>query len=460
MSEKRAQAKRAVVEEFGQAYLGDERLSERLEAIARGAVMQPSKSLPQQSGSEAALLGAYRFLKNLKVTPEAILSPHIMSTVERCATRGRVIVAHDTTDVSFEGREEFGPLSGDKRGFRAHFALAISVEENREPLGVLHLETIVREDEPGDRKKGSKKVPSESLRWNRAAAATHDLLGGIEAIHVFDSEADIYALMAEMAARGQHFVVRACHDRRTDDGSVSELLKGADARTQRSVKISARKKNKGEKGRKRHPARAAREATLEISTTTMLLRANVRTPKGTPETLELNLVRVLEVDAPDGETPVEWWLWTNLPIRTREEVLAIVDAYRGRWVIEEYFKALKEGCALEKRQLESPKTMFNALAIFAPIAWTLLRLRSLARSAGDQPQQSLSKAQLICLRFLLLHLQKYQLPPDPTEQQTLTAIARLGGHITSNGEPGWQVLGRGLDTVHIAELGYAATKNT
>ena len=36
---------------------------------------------------------------------------------------------------------------------------------------------------------------------------------------------------------------------------------------------------------------------------------------------------------------------TTEPIDTVEQVLRIVDWYRARWVIEEFFKALKTGCA-------------------------------------------------------------------------------------------------------------------
>lgn len=63
----------------------------------------------------------------------------------------------------------------------------------------------------------------------------------------------------------------------------------------------------------------------------------------------------------------------------------VVDIYRMRWLIEEYFKALKTGCAIEKRQLESKHALVNALAVLIPIAWRLLRLRALARENASAP---------------------------------------------------------------------------
>src|SRR6185295_1193455 len=90
-----------------------------------------------------------------------------------------------------------------------------------------------------------------------------------------------------------------------------------------------------------------------------------------------------------NRTPIveglQWFLLTDLPIATSEEIAFAVDCYRARWTIEEYFKALKTGCQYEKRQLESAHSLLNALAVLAPVAWRLLLLRYLARHAPDRP---------------------------------------------------------------------------
>jgi hypothetical protein len=356
-------------------------LSERLQTTAGAVVRLPEKSLPQQSGNAAARKATYRFLGSERATPEQILAPHVAATVARCRERKRVLVAHDTTEFAFAGREQLGYLSGTMRGFIAHFALAIAFEKNREPLGVLHVEPIVRDGGPKRGKRTKRGVPkNESLRWNRTATASHLLLGEIVAIHVYDREADDYSMMAELVGRGQQFVVRASQDRSTEEGMLSELLEGAKVQAHRTVMLSKRGQRSSARAEKRHPARSGREAKLQISSRSVTLRANFQTPRGRPSTLRLKLVRVFEVDVPEGEPAVGWRLWTALSIANREDLLQILDAYRARWVIEEYFKALKTGCAYEKRQLESRQSLLNALAIFAPVAWLLLRLRRLARS--------------------------------------------------------------------------------
>ena len=45
--------------------------------------------------------------------------------------------------------------------------------------------------------------------------------------------------------------------------------------------------------------------------------------------------------------------------------------------------------------------------------------------------------------------------PNATIRDAMLAIAALGGHIKNNGDPGWQVLGRGYEDLLILEQGAA-----
>ncbi len=101
--------------------------------------------------------------------------------------------------------------------------------------------------------------------------------------------------------------------------------------------------------------------------------------------LRLNVIHVFERRPPRDEPAVEWFLLTNLPIDSPEAIAFAVDCYRGRWVIEEFFKALKTGCQYERRQLESAHSLLNALAILAPVAWRLLLRRHLAQTDERAP---------------------------------------------------------------------------
>ena len=171
-----------------------------------------------------------------------------------------------------------------------------------------------------------------------------------------------------------------------------------------------------------------------------------------PRWLSVNVVEVYEVAPPRGAEPINWILATTEPIDTIDDIHTVVLLYGARWLIEEYFKALKTGCAIGTRQLESYDAMINLLAILAPIAWQMLALRDWARRVPDAPASVvLSPTQLQVLR----HCGNVTLPPNPTVRQALFALAAMGGHHISR-EPGWLVLGRGMEKLLTLEAGWSA----
>jgi IS4 transposase len=450
-------------EEFSAADFGDARLSRRLIRVAAQAEVAPERSLPKSMGGDAELEATYRFLSNEKVTPEQILAPHVRMTETRCRTAARVVAAHDTSEFAFSGdREGLGRINETGQGFFGHFTLAIDGQDGG-PLGVIGLETFVRLDAP-HRKQGrhTERRPErdrESRRWwSQVEHAQQTLQGHPHLIHVMDREADDYTLFARMVGSGIRFVVRLRFDRRLSSEqaelcNISDALTGLEVRFTRNVQLSARLARSGKRPDDAHPSRAARSAKLVVTATRVTIRCPNPAPNTEfplPATLALSVVHVREVDAPDGCEPVDWRLITSEPIETNEQIEAVIDDYRKRWLIEEYFKALKTGCAIERRQLTSAHALLNALAIFVPIAWSLLRLRHLTRCAPTAP----AKAALTPLQIMLLQQhEKIRMKPDATARDALLAIAKLGGHLKRNGEPGWIVLGRGFDDLLLLELG-------
>jgi hypothetical protein len=434
--------------------LGDARLDRRVVEIAQALAKRPGDSLPDAFVSSAALEATYRFLGNERVSPAAILKPHIALTQQRCRQNDHVLAVFDTTELRFGGeRAGLGNLTHG-RGLFAHVGLAVSADGRREPLGTLHLETMVRQGEPKQRRRASKATDNERLRWNRGVEAVHQALP--RAICVMDREADVFDLARDMVEREQRFIIRASHNRNTDEGLLWELLDDMELVSTRTLDVAERRDGKRNLvARTRHPARSAHEATLEIRAR----RVQILTPDSTrnettkrrANSLALHIVHVIEKQPPDGEPPVSWVLLTNLPIDTETQVHFVVDSYRARWVIEEFFKSLKTGCAFEKRQLESVLSVTNALAVSLPIAWLLLRLRNLSRDEPDRPAHGLlSPLMLHCLRVMHLKSQRRPVPDDPTHKELVWAIAALGGHIKNNGEPGFAVLGRGLERLIAA----------
>jgi hypothetical protein len=296
----------------------------------------------------------------------------------------------------------------------------------------------------------------ESARWLRAVEAVEGHLDRrVEAIHVMDREGDQYGLLAALHDSKRPFVIRSFQDRRLageDEARLRAVACAAKVTLRREVPLSPRPRLFGPKG-DRNPARRQRIAKLSFAATSVELRRTSDAPKTSSSSLLVNVIHVFERKPPQGEPAVEWFLLTSLPIDTDEAIAFAVDCYRARWMIEEFFKALKTGCQFEKRQLESAHSLLNALAIFAPVAWRLLLLRHLARSDKRAPASSALTLQQL---EVLTAVAKKPLPRRPSARDAMLAVATLGGHLKSNGDPGWLVLGRGMHDLLLLELGWRA----
>jgi len=442
--------------------LGDARLNARARKIAQRMEQRPADSLPDQMANSAELEATYRFFANDSVTIDALLAPHVRSTHERMEGHTVVRVLHDTSGFRFDGdREGLGPLGRGAAGFYAHVALAVGADELREPLGVLGVHPYVQEKDPPNRgltpsqkTARARATPREekiSSRWEQlAAAVTEKAPRDVRLIHMMDQEADDYAAMAALKQDSLHFVIRGSSDRKLNFGgaTAAEALAVHAAEIFRAVDVNPRSEKSAVANRK--PPRVRRVAKLSIRYGTIVLNRGYA--QSDQPTLTVNAVHVFETAAPDGEEPIEWMLFTSEPIATREEAEAVVDHYRARWVIEEYFKAVKTGCAFEKRQLTTYDALLRALGLTIPLAWRLLVLRNLGRTNEPIPASSVFDAEQLILLRCLVESRGRRMPLEPTTvRDAMLAIAGIGGHIKNNGDPGWQVLGRGYQRFLEAE---------
>lgn len=457
-----------ILREFRGAPVGDRRLQDRLVRIGELVATEPAASFPRMARSDGELEAIYRFLNNPRVEFADILQPHIQATYARAARVAEVIVAHDTTDFVFSGavEDDLGYLPSG-RGFLGHFALVLD-RESVQPLGVGGAKTWARWKPLPGRGQGkqkesggtlAKKPERESMRWvEMVEAVERDLPSGTRAIHTMDREGDSYAIFAALTTARRRFVTRLkqMHDRSAAEvlgdewERMGDVIDRAEYVLERRVLLSKRAAKTVPN--KRYGSRRMRWAKLRVDAMPIVLRRPNYLSEPTPHELTLRLVRVREIDPPVDEEPVEWWLITSESIETREDVERVVDAYRARWKIEEYFKALKTGCGYEKRGLESYAALLRTLAVLIPIAWQLLALRDRGRATPDAPATVVfSLRQLRVLRGLSKRLTSDM----PSLEEALLAVAGEGGHLLRNGPPGWQSLGRGLEKLWWAEVGYA-----
>lgn len=451
--------------------LGDPRRKKRLANTVAKLARKPQASLPDAMQSEAALEGAYRLANNAAIEPQQLFDALAESAAERAKVAGNVLVIHDTTACSFECADpaDIGYLSTGKAGFYAHCSLVIEGNSWRRPLGVVHLEILSRKQHS---KHGRKNKASgvetarwkdrESARWWRGVEASAERLAACRSVcHIADREGDSYALLAAMVSNGQSFVVRVNHDRKVGDPEdlaeqwlpLKERARSLEGIFEREVPLSERKRSSAPRANKGRPVRNARLAQLSFSAMAVVVKRPGYLEASVPKALTLNVVHVSEPHPPTGEPAVEWLLFTTLPVDSEKQVATVVDNYRARWTIEEFNKALKTGCAYESREFETLHALLIILAMSLPIACELLWLRSRARNDPDAPAtEVVTTQQLKILRLL----GSRTLPPKPTVRDALWAVAGLGGHVKRNGEPGWLVLYRGMQTLLNYEAGFEA----
>ena len=465
-------ARESLVDEMATGELGDQRLNDRRNRLIAMLEQHPDAGFPDACANDAEVEALYRFLRNRRFSWDALFEPHATATHARCAALGEVLVIHDTTDMVFAGempRMGLAPLGKGRHGFWLHAALAVSADGLRAPLGLVSLAPFIRKTRPvGTRKSEQERFDDpqkESRCWIDGVTTVRERLDrAVQPIHLMDREGDSYELFAAMIQYGDRFVVRLNHDRRLlPDGTesspekLSHAVSREDAICERQVFLSPRRLgNRPLQARKKHPPREGRVARLRFAAR----RVTLKRPENqthTPAALTVHVVYAWEVDPPAGDKPVEWRLITTEPIDTVAQVMRVIDAYRTRWLIEEFFKCLKTGCAYEKRQLESFDTLLIALALLAPIAWQLLLLRHLARETPDTSAcVALTARQLDVLRASPAGA---SLCPQATTRAALCALARLGGHLRQNGEPGWLVLGRGMQKLLWMEAGWVAAQD-
>lgn len=94
-----------------------------------------------------------------------------------------------------------------------------------------------------------------------------------------------------------------------------------------------------------------------------------------PEAIPLRLVEVREINPPKNCKPIMWRLLTTHEVTNGAQAWQIVEWYRQRWIVEQFFRALKkQGLRLEDSQLATADGLLKLTAVAALAACTTLQL--------------------------------------------------------------------------------------
>jgi hypothetical protein len=432
--------------------LKDSRLNHRAQDCIDKMNANPAASFPDIFSNASDLVGFYRFLNNDGVEWNELVDGICSSTQELCHEESEIIAIHDTSQFEPVGKGEgvkgFGLMSNTKQyGFFGHFSLMVGLQE---PIvyGVGEASFWTRNQKQN--------LWSEKNRWLAHVESVTTKFPWCKVIHVSDRESDSYEYLAGVSRGGCHFVSRACHlDRKVASDLAEDLfteINSLEFKFKREIEVTKRSAS-GLKTRDRiHPPREYRQTTVEIGSKAVTLKRSQALTKncGLPEEIAVNMVVVREVQTADCEGPIEWILFTNEPIDTETQIERAVEIYRKRWMIEEFFKALKTGCSAEKRQMNSLPSWLNMIALMLPIASTILNLRNLKAMTRPEAEKILSHEKWEILSKLASNGGRQ----IKTVGDAMLEIARLGGYVNRSKPPGWLILSRGLRKLTDYEQGW------
>lgn len=204
-------------EVFGNCGLGDQRRTRRLvDYAARQAAHASASTHAACQGDSAAAEGAYRFLRNDGVDPQAIAESGFAHAAALSGEAEVVLAIQDSTTLGYDHsvRKELGDLGGKaksrKQGFWVHSTLALDAASGA-VFGLVDQEWWVRR---GPRKpRGANKKRSyetkESFKWQGATQRLAARLPSMaKVVTVCDREADVHEYLEFMTTHGYRYVVR------------------------------------------------------------------------------------------------------------------------------------------------------------------------------------------------------------------------------------------------------------
>jgi hypothetical protein len=433
---------------------GDLRLSNRFLTILTQLSSSIGTSIPSCGVVWGQTKAIYRFLSNPNVTPQHILNAEQERMLSQSIRTGSKRLYHlqDTTILDYsdtQGRYDLGCLNYiNKRGMYVHTSLVLNADQVVE--GVLNQTYLER----SERLLGSSRslvalqsnLPveaKESGRWVHDFEAFQSLVCCQTACHgisICDAEGDFYELFSAKKAENVDLIVRLQHDHlicASEYGEAGHLLERLQRQPSQGfawTQVVLSDKH------------STRQAQLEIrfQPVKLPLPERLRSSTVIPQSakafkeqmhqdgpLTLYAVQATEINPPAGVEPIEWTLFTTMPVEDYWQALEIIQIYAVRWQIELFHLALKEGCKVQELQLETRHRLQKAIAIYSLIAANVVKMRYLAQYCPNQPM-TITGFSVQNYFTLVAFLQtnygvKLPTPAIPTVEQFTKALVLIAG---------------------------------
>jgi len=429
---------------MGSVELPDARLSQRAVAILAQKAARPGDSIAQGCPQCAAVKATYRFLENERVKPEPLWKAVHEHTAKGLREIPRIVSVQDTVCLMFPGLKcTKGLGTADQPREEAlwmHSALALRPDGH--VVGLLHNHVWARPLAEFGKGHQAKKRPfgeKESFEWVRGMRHTAELRDAISPatslLTVADSASDVHEVLQEATARpGDDAIIRASQDRRVADGYATVRAELSARKPLDRLKIDVPRKQGQRKRKARVEVRASRVTVLPPQHSRGL------------HPVTIHVLWVHEPKPPNDVEPLDWLLFTTLPIETAADRAEVVRLYKLRWRIEEFHLALKSGCHIEKTQLKTAARIQVLLPFFCATAARLVQLTYWARTEPNAP----CTVALSELEWTVAWRKTHGAPVPggmkaPTIAEAVRMIGRLGGHLGRKGDgmPGVRSLWKG-----------------
>jgi hypothetical protein len=383
----------------------------------------------------AARKATYRLFSNDKFSTEKIFESHKQMTAQRMKPHKVVLSLHDSsffsynTKPSIEGLGNIGGSLGngeETKGFIGHYALGIT--EEGLPLGLQGLKTWSRAYES--------EWDKESERWVELLEDAETTYSEeTQMVFIADREADQFQILYDCHNRGHNFVIRSKHDRiiQGEDHYLSWHLNKKKVLWDIEIELPKEKTK---------VAASMKFGEITINDTDVL--TNKHLARSGVRNVKFGVIEVKEKEKREGKDLLKWVLFTNLDLQTKEDALKVVNYYRLRWQIENYFKVLKDGCChVEHANLRHFERLDKYTACFSIIAWRMFWMKFLYHTDPELP----AKAILTDLEIEVLKVRHQAIKkPELTVGEALRLIAMFGGYNNrkDDGPPGNVTIWRGF----------------
>jgi hypothetical protein len=422
-------------------------------------VAQPCPCIKRLAGTRAREMQFTRLLRNHSVTADEMAATAAERTAIQAAGRD-VVVIQDTSELALGGwrakANGYGPVGkgGALRGLLLHAVLAVDAATGA-VIGLADAKVRNRTGGKVRSRRSRATAEKESQRWIDGTLRAGEVLAGAKSITgVSDRESDIYEHFAARPSN-MHLIVRACQNRRVETGRGDPpglLFCHSDDLKPHGVvkaKIPAA------------PGRKARVAQLAVRFSRVALCKPIHARGADlPATIALTLVDVRETSKPPAGEAIHWRLLTTHEVGSLRAACRIVELYRLRWIIEEFFHALKTaGFDIEAADIGDPEVMIKFVTAATVAAVTVMQLvKARDGTTGQSLADAFDPADRPILEAVSAQLEgKTARQKNPHQEGSLGfaswVMGRLGGWTGYYGKPGPKVMRRGLEAFQHIKSG-------